>query len=153
MDLKSIEIFNCITDITEEFQELMKKQHIEVEVLDKDRYFLNPNFELYLKLQTLGMLNITFAKDLGTLIGYYVTIIQPHTHHKHILTAYSDILYLKPVYRKQGLGKKLIEKTIEALKLKKVSLLMFSVKTEGEYLQVPKNLGFKPLDTTYYKEI
>lgn len=88
--------------ILEEAKPLLEKHWSEISFY-KD-IELNPDYELYLKMQSLGMIRCYSARiDEGKMIGYAVYFIKRNPHYKQSLVAAEDIIFFDPEYRGRGM--------------------------------------------------
>lgn len=70
---------------------------------DKDVILLDPAWDQYLILEDVDQLHIITIRNGAALVGYFFAVVHPHLHYKTSLTAWSDIFYLLPQY-KRGLA-------------------------------------------------
>ena len=89
-------------DIITELPEIFYKHWDEI-ALDKDTIPLNPAWDEYTRLEAIGVLHVTTARDEGRLAGYIFSLVHPHLHYKQSLTAYTDLMYLRREYTR-GFG-------------------------------------------------
>lgn len=137
---------NVFRDIGETFV----KHHEEVESfaeevpLDIDR----GQFEA---LEAAGVLHTISARDDRELIGYYVSMIMPHSHHKGSLFAVNDILYINPEYRSSGIAAEMITFAEKDLREMGVVVMAFSMKVSHPFKNLAEHLGFEETDIVYSK--
>lgn len=72
--------------------------------MDQAAIPLDPAWHWYVDMELSGCYHMMTVRDEGILVGYYGAIVKPHLHYKTSLTAWSDILYILPEYRKTGWG-------------------------------------------------
>jgi GNAT superfamily N-acetyltransferase len=78
--------------------------------LHQDVIPLAPDKESYEDLERHGQLQlVTMRDDEGKLWGYHVSIIRPHLHYRTSLTAFTDVFYIHPDYRKGTSAAKLFK--------------------------------------------
>lgn len=87
-----------IKDVRYEADEILRK-HWEEIALNKDTTPLDPNWELYLELDRLGLISLTTARYNGKLVGYFCYIVCPNLHYKSLKVADGDIFYIDSEYR------------------------------------------------------
>jgi len=57
--------------------------------------------ESYEQMERAGQLQlVTMRDDEGILRGYHVSLIRPHLHYRTSLTAFTDVFYIHPDFRK-----------------------------------------------------
>tara|TARA_R110000796_G_C14558582_1_gene434591 strand:- start:2865 stop:3323 length:459 start_codon:yes stop_codon:yes gene_type:complete len=125
--------------------------HWEEIALNKDYIKLNPDWEAYATLESLGKLKIFTARADDTLVGYFVVIINNHIHYKDHVFAANDIIYLHKDYRKGFAGVKLIKFAEKALKEDGVSVLAINTKVHQPFDGVLEFLGFSLTERMYSK--
>lgn len=125
--------------------------HWEEIALNKDHIKLNPDWEAYAHLESIGKLKIFTARDDGKLVGYFVVIVNNHIHYKDHLFAANDIIYLHKDFRKGFTGIKLIKFAEQALKEDGVSVLVVNTKVHQPFDSVLEWLGFNLTERMYSK--
>ena len=80
--------------LIEEMKPLLKRNWWRSESHTHD-FDLDPNFETYKRMDAAGKLLALFARLEGRLVGYIVYFVAPSTHHKTILAAHGDIIYVE----------------------------------------------------------
>lgn len=103
-------------------------------------------FAAYLQLAKDGVYHVMTVRDaIGTLCGYAGFYLRPHPHKADSIEALSDVLYLSPSHRGQGIGKKFIRLCDEMLKEKGVVNAMYSVPQGADTLLILlDSLGYAP---------
>lgn len=134
----------------EELNAILK---LHVEELSKFSSKLDPDWNVYQKLEDLKALHIVTARDNKKLIGYYVSIIVKHYHYKDSIIAENDIHYILPVYRKGWIGYKFLKQVIQFLKDRNVDIILHTMKADHSYLPITKRLGFKLTDYKLTMEV
>jgi hypothetical protein len=84
-----------------EISDLLKK-HWEEVALDRDVIKLDPAWDQYQLLDSIGVLHITTVRSNGRLVGYYINVIKEHLHYKQSRTAFSDVFFIEEQYRFTG---------------------------------------------------
>ncbi len=138
----------------EEYEEEIKpllEKHWEEVAVNKDKIKLNPAYDSYRRLDDVGALHSVVVRDGSTLIGYYISFIQPHLHYRDHKFALNDILYLDPAYRKTEAAVKMFEKAEEDLKARGVSVMGLHVKVTNRFDTLCDHLGFKKTEIMYSK--
>ena len=89
-------------ELLEEAKPLLEKHWAEISFY-KD-IELNPDYELYLKLQAAGAIRSYSARtDDGKMVGYAVYFLKKNPHYKQSLIAAEDIIFFDPEYRGRGM--------------------------------------------------
>jgi GNAT superfamily N-acetyltransferase len=128
------------------------KHHEEVESYTKD-VPLDIDREQYEALEAVGALHAVSVRDDGELIGYYVSMVMPHPHHKGSLFAVNDIIYIDPEYRKSGVAAEMILFAENELRGAGVDVMTFSMKAAYPFKSLAKHVGFEETEIVYSKYI
>lgn len=139
-------------DCLEEIKPIIKL-HWEEIALHKDKIKLNPDFDKYLLLDSLGMLHILTARDEGELVGYFISFIQPNMHYKAELFAINDILYIKPEHRKGTVGYRLFKNAEASLKEIGVDVIVVHTKVNNDFKPLMDKLEYERIEYSYSKYI
>lgn len=62
-------------------------------------FYIDPDFDTYQRLAVLGVLVIVTVRDEGRLVGFMAGFTHSSLHHKKILCAIADSIYLEPEFR------------------------------------------------------
>ena len=119
--------------------------------LNKEHIKLNPDWKSYYELEQVGNLRIFTARNKGTLVGYFVVIVNSNLHYKDHLFAANDIIYLHKDYRKGFTGIKLIKFAEECLREDGVSVLAINTKVHQPFDVVLERLDFNMVERVYSK--
>lgn len=141
------EFLNQVEDDSKYLLEL----HWNEVALNKDHIKLNPDWESYYELEQRGKLRVFTARNRGTLVGYFVVIVNSNLHYKDHLFAANDIIYLHKDYRKGFTGIKLIKFAEECLKEDGVSVLAINTKVHQPFDVVLERLNFSMVERVYSK--
>jgi GNAT superfamily N-acetyltransferase len=93
-----------IRDTLDEMRPMFPEHHRELGLL-QDKMPLDPQYDIYLKREALGEISLVTIRDLGKIVGYWISFIAPGLHYRSTLTATMDILYIHPDYRNAGAGR------------------------------------------------
>lgn len=127
-------------------------EHYEELTMNKDRVKLDPWFDEYLRLEAAKQFYTVTARDDGILIGYSSFIVKPHLHYRTIMTATSDVMFLKKEYRTASTaGLKLIKQSIEMIKSMGISKMVFRIKDSNDFSAILLRYGFTLEDRVYSK--
>lgn len=132
---------------------LMKAHNEEVRTPEVDLEFpLNVNVAMYKRLAAAGVLRIFTARDDARLVGYATFIVGP-SHHRDMICAHEDALYVTPDFRKGRLALKLIHYAEEVLK-PLCDLVIYHCPTSKPHFGVLlEKLGYKPYATYFARRM
>ena len=141
-----------LDDVIDEIKPLLVLHWAEIAVR-QERIKLNPDWPKYEALEAQGALRIFTARELGQLVGYFVTIVGPGLHYKDHLFAENDVIFLKSSHRKGLTGVKLMKFAEACLRQDGVSVLQINTKTHQAFDPILKRLGFECFERNYSKWI
>jgi hypothetical protein len=127
--------------------------HWEEIANDKERIKLDVWMEAYDLMSKMNQLHIVTVRNEGTIVGYHWSIVRPHLHYKNSLTAYTDIYFLLPAYRKGFTGVKLFKYVEETLKGIGVEKMYTASKTKSDKSSIFERLGWTRSEVVYTKYI
>lgn len=127
--------------------------HWEEVAMNKSTIPLDMWFEQYDKLAAEASLHIVTARDDDKIVGYYWAKIQPHLHYKESLTAFTDMFFLHPKYRKGMNGLKLIKFFEVSVRARGVQRIIASTKAKLDLSVLFERLGFERAEFVYTKVI
>lgn len=127
--------------------------HWEEVALNQDSIPLNMWFEEYDRLAQAGLLHIVTVRDDDKIIGYYWATIRNHLHYAQSLTAYTDMFFLHPKYRKGSNGVKLFRFFEESVKAKGVQRIIANTKTKLDKSAIFERLKYQRAEIVYTKVI
>lgn len=142
-------------EVIDEIKPLLEQHHQEVDIYS-DKVKINPDYNSFQVLESLGMLDIYTARDSdanNALIGYCVTLIQKHHHYSDHVYAINDILYVDPEYRHTEVAPELISKVEERMVSLGVSVMTFNMKPYKPFKTLMDSLGFEESEIQYSKYI
>lgn len=128
-------------------------QHWAEVGMHRDKIALSPNYAEYARLHESGQLHVTVARELGWVVGYLTAIVRPHLHYKQSLSAFYDLYYLEPSYRKGMNGVKLFQEAERALKARGVERMFTGTKLSLDASVIFERLGWQPAERLYVKWI
>lgn len=114
---------------------------------------LDPDLDLYRKMEDSGVLRVFTARDAqGVLSGYAVYFIKHNPHYKSSLMAVQDILFIDP--DKRGTGTKLILWCDAELQKEGVQVIAQHIKIATPYtIELFKRLGYEEVDVIMCKRL
>jgi len=141
-----------LTDVIDEMKPLVEKHYEEVHAY-KDKVPLNPDWEKYKELDSLGMMHTTTVRDGGKLIGYCVFLVSKNLHYKDHVYAINDVLYLDESYRGTAVAFTLLALAERLLKDIGVSVMTIHMKTHVPFDGLMRALDFNKIEYLYGKYI
>lgn len=126
-------------------------QHWKEIALDQSVIKLDPDWQRYCLMEVQNQLHIMTVREGTKLIGYYFAIVLPHLHYKSSYTAYSDIFYILPEYRRGLAGYKLFRETEKMLKDLGVQKSYVMTKTHLPITMLMKRLKYRFIERIYTK--
>lgn len=148
-----------ITYQREEWQDCLAEMeqlwplHWEEVAADKDVIPLEPNYEMYDWIDQNGQLHVVTVRCDGKLIGYHTSIVRPHLHYKSSLSAFTDMYFIHPDYRKGMVGVKLFKEVEKSLKQRGVQKMFTGTKLSLDMGRLFEHLGWKETERLYTKVI
>jgi GNAT superfamily N-acetyltransferase len=133
----------------EELREVIPLHYDEL-CVTKD-FPLMPDYEVYGRLDTAGLLRCITARDESGLIGYAIFIVQPHLHYRTCKTAFEDIYFLRKEHRLGRTGIRLFQFAEEALRADGVNRIIMHTKVHIDNSRLFEYLGYKHTDKLYTK--
>jgi GNAT superfamily N-acetyltransferase len=112
---------------------------------------LLPDYDAYERIAKTGNITCIVCVDKDEVVGYAIFLIQPHLHYKTCLTAFEDIYYLKPEYRKGRTGIKMFKFAEDVLRSAGVNRIIFHTKIHLDNSKLFEYLGYKHTDKLYSK--
>lgn len=100
----------AIADIEEHGSALLEQHYAEL-TLNKQRDKLSPDWDRYYELERAEALLVIGAYSDDQLVGYSITIVQPHLHYTGTTQAINDVLFLASEFRGGRAGVELIRLT------------------------------------------
>jgi len=127
--------------------------HWEEVALNQSTIPLDMWFEEYSRFAELGILHIVTVRDDDKVVGYYWALIRPHMHYKESLTAFTDMFFLHPKYRKGFNGIKLFKFFERSVKEKGVQRIIASTKIKLDKSVIFERLNYQKAEIVYTKLI
>ncbi len=113
---------------------------------------LNVWMDGYNSIDEQGQLHIVTARDTdGKVVGYHWSVVRPHLHYQQSLTAYTDIYFLHPDYRKGMNGINLFKFVEQSLKERGVGRMYTASKVKLDMSPIFERLGWQKSETVYTK--
>ncbi len=129
------------------------KRHYDEGCQDKDVIKLDMNYEAYAQIEGFGRLHTVTVRCNGALIGYHVSIVMPHIHHRKSVSAFVDIYYLLPEHRKGWTGLGMFRFAEKSLKKIGVQCIYTACKLDHDIDPLLKRLRYRAIERSYSKII
>ena len=121
--------------------------------LDKEKIKLNPDIDTFQLLEDCDHLHIITLRDDGKLVGYHASIVRAHLHYKDSLTAYVDMYFIHPDYRKGRVGIDLFKYAEKSLSERGCERIYTGTKLHKDMGVLLSRLGHKETERLYVKYI
>ena len=141
-----------VSDCKKEVLPLIQKHWAEI-ALNQDLIKLNPDWDMYNKLESLGMLYAYTAREGDKLVGYFTVVATKGLHYVDHVLAACDIIFILPEYRKGRAGANLIKYAEKDLKAKGVSVLAINTKDHAPFDKLLQRLDYSLAERLYSKYI
>lgn len=114
---------------------------------------LNPDFDLYCKMDEMGVLRVFVARERGAILGYCIFFVKENPHYKDSKQATQDIIFIHPKHR--GFGAKFILWCESQLRDEGVEVVYHRTKEKADlnFGQMLDRLGYEKIDVVYAKRI
>lgn len=127
---------------------LLDKHYDEIAQF-KDVQKLDPDWEVYYRVEQQGKLWVLTARAGTEMVGYIVMLLAKDMHYRTLLRATEDIHFILPEYRKGLLGYKLLSKMKQAMKEKGVHTITLRTKANADHGLLFERLGGVLHDKVY----
>jgi len=127
--------------------------HWEELALNKDKVHLDPQYDEYLRKDSLGMAVVVTLREDGKLVGYFVGFVAPGFHYKTCLTYTMDIFYVHPDHRGNGGGAIMVNCLEKELKRRGVKRIFMGTKCHRPSGWMFEKLGYEQVEIYYSKWI
>lgn len=134
--------------IIEELKPLFPLHWAEL-ALNKDQVPLDPQYEVYYDRMAKGQMMFISARELGSIVGYFVGFVAPGLHYKTCLTLQMDIFYIHPRHRSRMLGVKLFRHVEREARRRGVQRMFVGSKVHADASALFKRLGYEPVETFF----
>ncbi|MBN21315.1 MAG: hypothetical protein CL678_08520 [Bdellovibrionaceae bacterium] len=115
---------------------------------------MKPRWEKYLWMEEQGAYQCYTARDKGRLVGYVGYIISHTLHYgDDVQVATSDVLYVKPEARLQGIGKSLLMAVEKDLYKQRIAIIQNHVSARKDYSDLLVDMGYHKTDTVYSRKL
>ena len=144
-----------VTYTTEKFSDLIEEmkalfyEHWQEIANYKDRFPLNPDFNRYRKMDELGLLHTSIAREEEKIIGYCIFFVMPHLHYQDCIYAVNDVVFVSKAHRKGTVGMRIIKFSVGELTKRGVHRMVMHIKVNHDFGRVLERIGFVKTETQY----
>ena len=112
---------------------------------------LDPDFELYKKLDEMKLIRVFTARDDGKLVGYCVYAVASDRQHKNTIQAVQDLLFITK--EKRGFGMDFIKWCDDMLKKEGVEVVYQHSNKDHDFGPVLERIGYKFVCRVYARRL
>ncbi len=143
----------CVESLTEKLEELNAHfpQHWEELALNKDKVPLDPQYDEYLRRDSLGQVLFVAGREAGQIVAYFVGFVAPGLHYRTCLTLTMDIFYVLAAYRKGSAGVKLFRTVELEARRRGVQRVFMGSKLHKDSSALFHRLGYEPAEVYHTK--
>jgi Acetyltransferase (GNAT) family len=123
--------------------------HYEEIAQFKDVQKLDPDWDVYYRIEGQGKLWVMTARLDGAMIGYIVMMLTNDMHYRKLMRATEDIHFILPEHRKGILGYRMLAKTKQAMREKGAHTITFRTKPSSDHGLLFERLGGVLHDLVY----
>lgn len=131
---------------------LVEKDWYEIQH-NSDVLKLDPDWDMYRKLELEGLLYIFTCRDSGKLVGYFTVFIIPNLHCKGNTRAVNDSIFMEKSYRKGFTGIRLIKFAESCIKKDGHKTLTIATTEINPIDSIIYRLGYSKVSTSFEKEL
>jgi hypothetical protein len=134
----------------EEFIPLLDKHWLELRIPIEETE-LAFDWIRFDALESFGMVHFVTMRKEGKLVGYQLSFIDTHLHHKNTLHAMVDLYYLLPEYRIGRNGLNLIKFAEAELIKRGVKKILTGATSIKDTSSLFEYLGYTKFESVFYK--
>lgn len=127
--------------------------HWEEIAINRDKIRLAVDYERYDQLDATGQLHVVVARSDGDVVGYHLTLVQPHLHYADVLHGFTDVYFIVREFRRGRTGINLFRFVEKTLKARGVKKLFTGTKIHMDLSPMFKRMGWTPTETLFTKYI
>ena len=114
---------------------------------------INPNIDLYNKLESVGILNSYAVYEDKAIIGGFCLLISPNLHYSQNI-ATIESFFVKKEFRKNGIGLRLLQEAEKIAKEKNAVALFLSTPIDSDLEKVMSSLkSYKETNKVFFKSL
>jgi GNAT superfamily N-acetyltransferase len=137
--------------ILEEIKPLFEKHWEEINRM-KHLFVLNPDWDMYDKMEQSDLMVLITVRAEGALVGYAAYTKMHHPHYKNVMIAQNDVVFVLPEHRGQT-GRRLIQAAEAALESMGIQCVTMHVKPYKNFGPMLERTGYKLHELVYLKEL
>ena len=141
-----------IYDSRGEVNELIR-EHWEEVALNKKVMRLDPDWDLYKRMEAEGRAFALGAFQGSAMVGYVVMFLMRHVHYKEMTIAMNDVLFVRKTHRKGRTGLRLIQEAEEVARRKGAQLVTWHAKPDTALADLLPKLGYGVQDIVFSREV
>jgi GNAT superfamily N-acetyltransferase len=130
---------------------LNKSHHLEISYHSDFKF--EPDKASYIAADNAGVYKLFTARVNGKLIGYAGYFLIRHPHVVSVVQANSDIIYIRPDYRKLGIGRAMLDFADKQLKSMGVSIVYLTLSEKLDFSKLITPMGYTPVDRSYARRL
>lgn len=134
----------------EEVRPLLDRHYREL-ALNQDLVPLDPQFDEYLRRDSLGGVTVVTLRNAGALVGYFVGFVAPGLHYRTCLTLTMDIFWLAPEHRGQMGGARLFKAVENEARRRGVQRMFVGSKCHADASFLFERLKYERVEIYYSK--
>lgn len=139
-----------LDDVKDEVVALIQ-DHFDEVYPAREVFSLDMDWDLYAKLENLGLVKIFTARDGDALVGYLWVIISPNLHSKGTYVASDDGFFVAKDYRGISVAKNLIKFTEACLKEDGFKVFHITGTEEKPIDPLMKRMGYHKVESKFQK--
>lgn len=134
----------------EEVKPLLPRHYAEL-ALDQEHVPLDPDYDEYLRLDSMGRILLVTVREAGVLVGYFVGFVGRALHYQSLMQLTLDIFWIAPEHRGKMGGVKLF-KAVEAEATRRgVGRMFVGSKCHKDASFLFERLGYTEVERYYSK--
>lgn len=126
-------------------------KHWEEVAINKDKIKLNVDFRQFDAIDSVGQLIVVVGREDGEVVGYWVGFVRPHLHYADSLTAYTDVYFVDPAYRRPRVAWRLFKAVEKELKRRGVQKVFTATKLHLDHSRLFASLGYTETERLFTK--
>ena len=124
------------------------KEHYE-ETRSRNYGALDPDLSVYIALADQGALRIFTVREESRLSGYQVFFVSRHIHHRELIDATGDILFMRKALRRGMNGYRFLRYCVEKLSEEGIRVIHQRISARHDFGRLFERMGFELEDMTY----
>ena len=133
-------------DVIEEAQPLLDLHYQEL-TRNKEIVKLNPQWDKYAVLESIGAFVVFTCRDAGALVGYSAFFLNTHFHYADLMVAQNDLFYLSESTRKGMAALRFIRFCEAQLKDMGAHKIIYHAKHSNNFAPILNRLGYSSEET------